>query len=186
MSFVLAPLTITTPEDVMKIHVIFMRAIGKDTALNGFLQGCSNGCGECDECKLSKERTAALLTHPATYAFEVWCDNPVDLVGILALSRVDPGRDAMASYTFFDGKLRDKTEVLQWWINWAFQALALQRLSIEIPSYAFAALRHAKKLGFGGPFEFEGFKVEGVKSGALEYKGAQADLILMGRRSDNG
>jgi RimJ/RimL family protein N-acetyltransferase len=180
MSFHIRPLQIASPEDVLKIHGIFMHAIDKDSPLNGYVHGCPERCGECEQCRISKERVAALLTHPSSYVWEVWAEAPVDLIGILVLSKVDPGRDATAVYTFFDGKLRDKTEVLQWWINWAFQALALQRLSIEIPSYAFAALRHAKKLGFGGPFAFQEFPVEGIKRGALEYGDRQADLILMG------
>ena len=184
MSFQIYPLSIASPEDILKLHSIYMAAIDKDTGLNGFVHGCEQRCGTCDVCTDSKTRIATLLTHPATFAWEVWDENLVDLVGILVLSRVDPGRDATAIYTFFDGKLRDKTEVLQRWIDWAFQALALQHISLEIPSYAFAALRHAKKLGFGGPFDFEGFKVEGVKGGALQYKGDRADLILMGLESN--
>ncbi len=184
MTFSAKPLHISSPEDILKVHAIFMRAIDKDSPLNGYVHGCVNRCGECEQCCHSKERVAGLLTHPASYVWEVWQDSPVDLIGILVLSKVDLGRDATAVYTFFDGKLRDKTEVLQWWIDWAFNALSLQRLSIEIPSYAFAALRHAKKLGFGGPFRFQEFAVEGVKAGALEYGDRQADLILMGMRQD--
>ena len=187
MSFQLTPLTIASPEDILKVHEIFMRSIDKDSPLNGYVHGCEAKCGECPQCQRSKERVAALLTHPASYVWEVWQTEggaAVDLTGILVLSKVDPGRDATAVYTFFDGKLRDKTEVLQWWINWAFTSLALQRLSIEIPSYAFAALRHAKKLGFGGPFRFEEFAVEGIKRAALEYGDKQADLILMGMTSN--
>lgn len=185
MSFSVQPLHITGPEDILKVHAIFMRSIDKDSPLNGYVHGCDRRCGECPQCRRSKERVAGLLTHPASYVHEVWLSSEgtiVDLAGILVLSKVDPGRDATAVYTFFDGKLRDKTEVLQWWINWAFTSLALQRLSIEIPSYAFAALRHAKKLGFGGPFRFQEFAVEGIKAGALEYGDRQADLILMGMR----
>jgi hypothetical protein len=183
MSFQTIPLHIATPEDILKVHAIFMRSIDKDSPLNGYACGCPQRCGECEVCQRSKTRVAALLTHPASYAWEVWDTvdgSIIDLSGILVLSKVDPGRDATAVYTFFDGKLRDKTEVLQWWINWAFTNLALQRLSIEIPSYAFAALRHAKKLGFGGPFRFQEFPVEGIKRAALEYGDQQADLILMG------
>ena len=185
MSFELRPLRVQSIEDILKLHAVYQAAIGKDNPLNAYSHGCPEGCGECDLCLASKARIAQLLTHPASYTWEVWANDPhLDLVGILVLSRVDPGRDATAAYTFFDGKLRDKTEVLQWWINWAFKTLALQRLSIEIPSYAFAALRHAKKLGFGGPFAFQEFSIEGIKRSALEYGDRQADLILMGMTSN--
>jgi len=180
MTYQLQPLSIRSPEDILKIHAVYMRGLAKDSGLNGWMRGCEASCGECERCVASKERMAQLLTHPNSFSWEVWSDNPVDLVGILILSKVDPGRDATAAYTFFDGKLRDKTEVLQRWIDWTFTNLALKRLTTEIPSYAFAALRHAKKLGFGGPFDFEGFHIEGIKRKALPYGDKQADLILMG------
>jgi len=181
MPFTTNPFTVRSVEDVLKAQYVFRKAIERETALNEYEKGCEEACGDCDQCLRVKNKVAALLTHPWTYVWEVHTTDPVDFVGILVLSRVDPGRDATAIFTFFDGKLRDKTEVLRSWFDWSFENFALNRITVEIPAYAFAAIRHAKKLGFGGDFVYQNFKIEGIKRQALMKEETPVDLVIMGR-----
>jgi hypothetical protein len=142
-----------------------------------------------------KAAVAASLTKLDSFTWEVWeLENqlPIDLVGILHLSQIVPGQDAVAHYVFFDGDLRSKTSLLQRVLDWVFVDhpevgwSGLQRLTLHIPAYAHALARHAQKyLGFSGPFTYKTggktLKVEGVKRQAILWRGEPADLLLMGK-----
>ena len=180
MGFSTQPLVVNDLDDLLRVGFVLDKALERETALNEYQAGCAEGCGECDRCLGVRARLGSLLTHPSSFAWEVFSTDPVDLAGILVLSRVDPGRDATAIFTFFDGKLRDKTEVLQSWFDWSFQNFKLNRITLEVPAYAFAALRHASKLGFEGPFEHEGFAVEGIKRSALLRDNQPVDMVVLG------
>ena len=138
---------------------------------------------------------ASALTKLDSVTWEVWeLENqlPVDLVGILHLSDIVPGRDAVAHYVFFDGDLRSKTTLLQRVLDWVFDDhpevgwVGLQRLTLTIPDYAYALARHAQRhLGFGGQFTYrtggKTIKVEGVKEHAIMWRGEPRSLIIMGK-----
>lgn len=140
---------------------------------------------------------ASSFTSTDSLTWEVWKHEDgkvVDVVGIFHLSDIRTGHDAVAHYVFFDGDLRGKTDLTQKMLDWAFTDHedwpALQRLTIEVPDFAFALARHAqKKLGFGGPFKHriggKSINVEGVKQGALIWRGEPRDLLLMGKLNDN-
>ena len=148
-----------------------------------------------EETKLAA--IASALTKPDSLTWEVWRAEDgqvVDVVGILHLSEIRNGHDAVAHYVFFDGDLRGKTDLIEKVLDWAFTDHddwpALQRLTIEIPDFAFALARHAqKKLGFGGPFKHrvggKTVNVEGVKRGALMWRGEPRDLLIMGKLNVN-
>lgn len=83
-------------------------------------------------------------------------------------------------------------------IAWAFEDhpennwRALQRITIEVPDFAFALARHAsRKLGFGGPFEWKlpkggpVMQVEGVKPKSVLWRGERRDLLLLGLPNPN-
>jgi len=163
-----------------------------DTAFSDFQATCSDNCTKsceiedfCEICKIRSRVVALAFTSGLTW--EVWGETEV--VGIIRLSDIKAGEDALGHYIFFDHDLSGKTDVLQAIINWAFEDhegwRALQRLTIQIPDFAFALARHAtKKLGFGGPFEFElkGKKVpvEGVKKNGISWRGQRRDLLTLG------
>lgn len=146
-----------------------------------------------------KDHIASILSRPDTMAFEVWqtSDGELDLAGIIYFTRVVSGSDAVGHYIFFDGTLgADKTQLMRRTIAWAFEDHeelrweALHRLTVEVPDYAFALAQHAqKRLGFGGPYEYEmknkSIGVEGVKREAIEWRGDRRDLLTLGlKRSD--
>ena len=88
------------------------------------------------------------MTHPRTRSWEVYRNDPVDFVGILVLSEIDPGHSARAHFRFFDGTLKDKHEILESWFDWAFKEFNLEQVSTEVPTYAFKAKSFCKKVGF--------------------------------------
>ena len=94
---------------------------------------------------------AATLVDPQNVAWEIWRDGT--LVGILLLTRIVRGLDALAHLAFFDKKLVGKRALLRNMIARAFRELALQRLSVEIPAHLEPLIRFVRtKLDF----RFEG------------------------------
>ena len=177
-NFKVQPFKFEDALDVLKVHLIIHHLLKQENGLNGWEVGCEDGCGECGKCERPKMRIVANLTAPSTLLWEVLSVDPIDLAGILALTEVDPGRDASINYFFFDGRLSNKNEALLHWFDEVQRQFRLNRLTLKLPEYAFAALRHAQKLGFGGPFTHAGFSVEGVQRRALK---SGSDIILLGR-----
>ncbi len=94
---------------------------------------------------------AATLVDPTNRAWEIWRDG--SLVGILLLTRIVRGLDALAHLAFFDKKLVGKRQLLRNMIARAFRELDLQRLSVEIPAHLEPLIRFVRtKLDF----RFEG------------------------------
>ena len=162
-----------------------------ETIFTDYHRGCEESCGECEACLRSRDAIAYILSHPDSRAWEVWrMDDEPTLAGVILLTHVQQGVNAIAHFAFFDSRLRDKTELLENMIQWTFTEhpgwKALKRLSIEIPDYAFALARYAyRELGFGGDYVFrqngKSIAVEGIKRKAFGWRGVQRDLLLMGR-----
>jgi len=183
---------------IAKWHRLLSTIIRHESFFTDYTKACDEGCGECSRCLATKQAVTANLIDPKSLHWEVWSKNPetqelLDFVGILRLSNVSPGCDATAHYFFFDGRLQDKTTLLRQWARWAFKDhtgwVALKRVTVEVPSHAFALARHAcRKLQFGGPFEykFKGAKipVEGVRRKAVLKDGVWQDSLIMGRLRD--
>lgn len=94
---------------------------------------------------------AQTLVDPGNRVWEIWRDGT--LVGILLLTRIVRGVDALAHLAFFDKKLVGKRALLRNMIRQAFRDLQLQRLSVEIPVYLGGLIRWVRgELGF----RFEG------------------------------
>jgi len=183
---------------IQKWHRLLSTIIRHESFFTDYTKACDEGCGECSRCLTAKQAVTANLIDPKSLHWEVWSKDVntqelLDFVGILRLSNVSPGCDATAHYFFFDGKLGDKTTLLRSWARWAFRDhdnwLALQRVTIEVPSHAFALARHAnRKLKFGGPFEYRSkgtrLPVEGVRRKAVLKDGIWQDSLIMGRLRD--
>lgn len=90
---------------------------------------------------------AALLTDPRHGVFEVWRGG--DLVGILSLTGVVPGVDAILHFVFFDGNLVGKRRLLHQFIGKCFRDFGFQRLTMQVPEPVDPLIRFARvKLGF--------------------------------------
>lgn len=90
---------------------------------------------------------AQTLVDPGNKVWEIWRDGT--LVGILLLTRIVRGVDALAHLAFFDKKLVGKRSLLRNMIREAFRDLQLQRLSVEIPANLDPLIRFVRgKLGF--------------------------------------
>lgn len=187
------------PATILKTHRLLTNIIRHENFFTDYTKACDEACGDCSRCRQTKAIVGAKLLQTDSLNWEVWSKNPetgalLDFVGILRLSDVSPGCDATAHYFFFDGKLRDKTTLLEDWAQWAFTErpnwLPLKRVTIEIPSHAFALARHATKhLGFGGPFEYRHdnkttIPVEGIRQNAVLWRGNWHDLLILGRLND--
>ena len=154
----------------------------------------------CGACLARMGIIASTLTASDSRVWEVWRTNGGDPepVGVISFTDIQTGVDAKAHYIFFDQRLKDKTPIMEEIIRWAFADhedwRALERLTIEIPKPFGALARHAsRKLGFGGDFYYklrdvthegkrtpELLRVEGVKRGAVRWRGAPCDLLVLG------
>lgn len=183
---------------VMKVHKLINTIIKHESFFTDFMKACDDDCGICPQCQAAKQIVTANLHDRKSLSWEVWRQDEetgelLDFVGILRLSNVLAGCDATAHYFFFDGKLHDKTRLLMSWAEWLFENHdswpGLHRLTVEIPTHAFALARHAaKRLNFGGPYEYRldstRIPVEGVKKAAVLWKGGWHDLLIMGLIND--
>lgn len=136
---------------------------------------------------------ARILSNPASIVWEVW-EEGVDLpVGVMVLANINPGVEAHVHFAFFDGKLRSKKELMDELVAWTFAErdgwVPPKRLTTEIPDYAFALAKFAHRhMGFGGDYTFtsngQSVNVEGVRRKAVRWRGADRDVLLMGRLRD--
>lgn len=172
---------------IWKSHLLLGRLAAHKHYFTDFTRGCAGECsGFCKNmskgCQTVKHRVAAALLAKDALVWEVWrAGSNVDFCGILRLSEVEPGCDAKAHYMFFDGRLNDKTELLQAWKAWVFSNLKLRRVTIEVPENAYALARHAvRHLGFGGGYSYRELPVEGVKRGAKVMDGQPLDILILG------
>ena len=204
------PLLIT-PE---RAHVVsaLLRALARHEGLFTDYQAlCGAQClrHDCETCAARLYHVAATLTKPDSLSWEVWTgasstEEAPRLVGLLYLTQVVRGCDAHVHYVFFDERLRDKTDLLEAMVQWAFTDhpdwpapmgwKAVKRLTVEVPAYASALASHAnRRLGFGGPYRSKRLDkpthflhVEGAKRAALRWRGADHDLLLLGRLRPDG
>lgn len=181
---------VATPQRAEIVSRILRETLASD---NVFMSqaSCEDSCGDCDACQSRLAHISRILSAPDSLVFEVWKQRPeVALAGIIYMTDIKDGIDATGHYIFFDHSLgSDKTDLMERVIDWTFsdhgEWRALRRLTIEIPEYAFALARHAqKKLGFGGPFEYENanktIAVEGVKRDAIRWQDEPQNLLVMG------
>lgn len=90
---------------------------------------------------------AAWLTDPDHFFWEVWRSGAC--IGILGLSRVIVGLDAVGHFAFFDRQLVGRRTLVVKMMRWAFEQLQLRRLSVEIPDHLDPLIRFCRvKLGF--------------------------------------
>lgn len=153
--------------------------------------GCEEKCGEsdCEACQLRLVNIARVLGRDDAIAFEVWNTDEMDLRGTIYFTDVRHS-DATGHFIFFDRSLgSDKVKLMQNVIDWAFSDhdgwSAKQRLTVEIPEYAFTLARFVyKKLGFGGPFKHElggkEIEIEGLKRYATKYQDEPSDVMILG------
>lgn len=176
-----------------------LRGVAKyESLFTDYQRACEPVCDDatqCAKCASRLYRVSSILTDPKAYVWEVWKtdDDGSEVVGIVYLTDIVVGGDATAHYVFFDQDLHSKTKLLEQMIGWCFEDhpeqdwVALKRLTITVPEFAFALARHAtRKLGFGGPYKYKGQRgsevsVEGVKKKAIPWRGDNADLLLLGR-----
>lgn len=193
MSFHTLPFT-PTAQRAEVVSEILREILRFETVFNDYERGCEAGCGDCEHCLKRKYAIAAVLSAPDARVWEVWSDAGA-LKGIIYFTDIMPGEDAIAHYCFFDGRLKDKTDLLKGMAEWAFTPHTdwkpLRRLTVTVPDYAFALARHAtRQLGFTGDYSYtrQGvtIPVEGVKRGAMPWRGQRRDLLIMGLLNPEG
>lgn len=169
-----------------------------ETIFTDYQRACVPLCEDattCPKCAGRLIRISQILNDPAARSWEVWESdgNSTHIVGLVYLTDIIAGGDACAHFVFFDDGLKGKTHLLESMIDWCFEDhaeenwVALKRITVEVPDFAFALARYAvRKLGFGGPYTYKGVKgsaipVEGVKKNAVPWHGTHRDMLLLGR-----
>lgn len=128
--------------------------------------------------------------------WECWDDDK--LVGVLLLNELVPFLDARCHFVFLDSKLANKAGICVSLMRYAFEQIPVEVLRCEIPTYAKALLKFARKLGFRGEAERREFswpksakplsKEEALlgsrKHKATLYKGEWHDAILLSITKD--
>jgi RimJ/RimL family protein N-acetyltransferase len=90
---------------------------------------------------------AKILTNPENRVMEVWKGG--EFVGLLLLTGITPGVDALVHFVFFDRNLVGKRGLILNWLDQCFEEFQLQRVSLEVPETVEVLASFARrKLGF--------------------------------------
>ena len=90
---------------------------------------------------------ATVLTNPEHKIMEVWRGG--DLVGLLLLTDISLGVDALCHFVFFDKSLVGKRGLILNWLDQCFEEFQLQRITLEVPETVEVLASFARrKLGF--------------------------------------
>lgn len=180
MTVLAVPFTPVPPE---KLSTILDACVKHDPWFHDFL----------DTPEKKREAVSAYLADAFSYGklWEVWRDN--ELVGIMMLNEVVPFLDARCHFLFFDGKLADKAQLCLNYMEWGFNHLPVEVLRVEMPTYARALLKFARRLGFrfegehspyswpkdAAPLSADVAKLGSRKHRATLYHGEWHDVLLL-------
>lgn len=104
-------------------------------------------------------------------------DGPTDdMVGVFYLTNIEPEDDALAHFTFFDGRIRGRDDLTKQMIQYVFAKYHFRRLTTHAPAYVIPGTIHF--------IERLGFKREGKKRAAAFYNGEWFDMNLYGILAD--
>ena len=93
----------------------------------------------------------------------------VDDVGILYLTDIAPGHDALAHISFWDKRLRGREALIRGMMKHVMDMLDLRRITVEVGMFAPWMLQAVERIGFTR---------EGRKREALRYEGEWFDCIM--------
>lgn len=193
-----------SPERAEIVSSIIRSLATHETFFSGYAGSCEEDCitsgttlvDMCERCTMKMRAVSHLLMKADSRVWEVWKTtdaSEVEPIGVVMFTSITPGLDAFGHYVFFDGKLSDKTEILEDIIQWGFLDhpeegwVKLKRYTVEIPLPFAALARHAsRKLGFTGPFRYNlnektQLKIEGIKKGGASWRGSMHDMLVLGR-----
>jgi RimJ/RimL family protein N-acetyltransferase len=95
-----------------------------------------------------------------------------DYVGAFYMTDIYAPHDAKVHYSFFDRRFKGRVNLVRDMLKHVFNKYKMNRLSAEIPTYASPAVYEF--------IESVGFKKEGRKRKAAEFKGELVDVRLFG------
>lgn len=100
-----------------------------------------------------------------------------DFVGVFYLTDIDIGIDAVAHYSFFDGRHHGREKLVMEMLKYVFETIKFHRLTSEIPLHASPHTHNFVE-------HTVGFKKEGRKRAASELNGKFYDLNIYGLTKD--
>lgn len=159
-----------TPQKAEKILGEMLRI---ETMWNDYQKGCPEVCGECERCMRRKVAVVKNLVSLDSIIWEVWKGN--EFVGILHLSDIVPGHDALAHFTFWDGDMRGKATLINRMVDEvAFNGgLNLHRITVQYPAHEHRMIGYLKR--------YLGFEEEGRLREAQLWRGKWEDVAILGR-----
>jgi len=122
-----------------------------------------------------RERFQRFLMRMDTFVFVVWPEdradarNIGDAVGVLYAGGFVPKLELDVHFIFWDRQQKGRHRVLGVWLRWLMDSFDVHRVSIEVPVYAYAALRRLQNLGV---------RLEGRKREADQYRGEWRDTLI--------
>lgn len=179
-----APIRGDLAKDVERITTIVGGLARIPSAFNRWRSTCKNECGQCPRCLTAKTVVAQEITKPDVLVWEVFDPKTLDPIGILRLSRIRLGKDALLDFSFFDGRISDKLDLLrQWVVDGAFQTqpdwTPLRRLNAEVPAHAFAMMNVLAKLGFVGKYRVRHGGSRFWADAIIPTQGHVGDLVIV-------
>lgn len=127
-----------------------------------------------DDLHKNREAFFEYLLSPGVVVLAIIQGEDVDEikpVGIVYIDQIRPAYDARMHYIFWDRKQKGRHRVIFTAAEWFFSQFEFHRMTIEVPVFAYAALRRLLRLGV---------LIEGRKHDAVKRNGKWHDVLLFG------
>lgn len=144
-----------TPQKIQELWIEFSK---HDTLFSDYTRG-------------KVEPYLDVLFHPGAVIAEIYNLSKGTPHGVLMMTRVIPGFDALAHFTVWDSKVRGKEMLFLQMMRYWMREFNLHRLSAEIPGHMTGVIRFARRLGF---------VEEGIRREGNLHKGAWMDMTMFG------
>lgn len=131
-----------------------------------------------DELHEDKEAFFAYLLSPSVVVLMVIEGEEADdlkPVGIIYIDQICPKYSARMHYIFWDRKQKGRHRVVFTAAEWFFTQFQFHRISVEVPVFAYAALRRLLRLGI---------RIEGRRKESVRRNGSWYDVLLFGLHHD--
>lgn len=144
-----------TPDKIQELWIEFSK---HDTLFSDYTRG-------------KVEPFLDVLFHPGAAIAEIYNLSKGAPYGVMMLTRVIVGFDALAHFTVWDSRAKGKEllflQMMRYWMG----EFNLHRLSAEVPGHMTGVIRFARRLGF---------VEEGIRREGNLHKGAWMDMTMFG------
>jgi len=111
------------------------------------------------------------IISPGVVLLNIYQEDVALPIGLAYMDRLRPKMDAHVHYLFWDQTQKGRHRLLLSLIRWAIDEFEVHRVNIEVPEYAYSALRRMQRMGI---------RLEGRRRGAVRWREQWKDILTFG------